>query len=100
MPAPSCKARSSRERARVASRSSRPTGLPTSFEATSWLGDRYSRGEGRLGERAEQLTARRRIMELLALAYREWGRSWLELPRDPSGWTVLLPLERATDEEV
>ena len=77
-----------------------PARPPGAAAARREMGDRYSRGEGRLGERAEQLTARRRIMELLALAYREWGRSWLELPRDPSGWTVLLPLERATDEEV
>ena len=55
--------------------------------------DAYSRGEGRLGERAEQTRARMRLVSFLrlALAYLELSTPWTSLPADPSGWRSLLP---------
>ena len=55
---------------------------------------RYSAGEGRRGERSEQLELRRRFIAVVRGGLQRWfeaGKSWLELPAGTADWNVLIP---------
>lgn len=55
---------------------------------------RYSAGEGRRGERSEQLELRRRFNAVVRGGLQRWfeaGKSWLELPAGTADWNVLIP---------
>lgn len=51
---------------------------------------RYTQGEGRMGERAEQLRVRVKLIMAVREALERFGRPWIELPRDLSSWEILL----------
>ena len=70
-----------------------PARPPGAQDEHGAMEDAYSRGEGRLGERAEQLRARARLTSFLrlALAHMEQSTPWPSLPADASGWSSLLP---------
>jgi len=52
---------------------------------------RYTQGEGRRGERAEQLSLRNRFVIAVRNGLLRAGRSWWDLPKTLESWDVLLP---------
>ena len=51
---------------------------------------RYSAGEGRRGERQEQLAVRARLVEAVRAGLARFGRPWTELPGGVADWDILL----------
>ena len=73
-----------------------PAAPPGARAARDDMDDRYTRGEGRGGERCEQLRVRGRLVDFLRMALHQYGvrtgRSWRDLPRDPAGgWRAIFP---------
>ena len=81
--APTC------EPPRLGSGPARPPGAP---QERGQMEERYTGGDGRHGERSEQLAVRGRYVDFLACAFAAWGRPWTELPGDASDWRLVLPL--------
>ena len=52
---------------------------------------RYTSGVGRIGERAEQLALRARLIAAVRGALAAYGRHWTTLPRTLEAWSVLFP---------
>ena len=53
--------------------------------------DVYTRGEGRLGERSEQIRVRSRLASCLRAAIAALPIPWTDLAGDESDWRRLLP---------
>ena len=73
---------------RVGGGQAAPAGRP---QERSDMVDSYSRGDGRFGERREQLAVRARILEFIEVAWQRLPGSLHELPRDGTDWLVLFP---------
>ena len=65
----------------------RPSGAPN---ARADMERRYTQGDGRCGERREQISLRYRLVRAVAASLRASPVPWLELPRDLSSWDALL----------
>jgi hypothetical protein len=72
-----------------------PPGAASQRDASE---DLYSRGEGRMGERAEQLRVRGRAWSFLRVARRAWGGQWQDLLGDASDWPTILAFVDGHDE--
>ena len=54
---------------------------------------RYAQGDGRRGERSEQLSAVRScLVEMVRDAFRRFGRPWTEFPEGLADWDILCPV--------
>ena len=64
-----------------------PAGAPC---VTGAMSLRYSQGEGRKGERQEQLEVRTRMVRAVREGLSRFGRPWTELPPGTEDWHILL----------
>ena len=64
----------------------RPAGA---LNAREEMERRYTQGAGRLGERAEQMRVRLKVIMAVRESLAAFGRPWTELPRSLQSWDIL-----------
>jgi hypothetical protein len=74
-----------------ATRGAAPAAAPGAPTLRNSMVDAYSRGDGRLGERAEQLRVRSRLVAFTQAALAASSYNWTMLAGDKSDWLVLFP---------
>ena len=81
-------------------RGARPAQPPGGAQQRQEMLDAYTRGAGRLGERTEQITVRRRIVAFIRAALTGAGCDWRTLKGDITDWSVVVAEGPSpTDEE-
>ena len=80
----------------LAKRGAGPAAPGGAAAARGDMEDYYSRGEGREGERAEQLRLRLRLARLVRAALTHWGGDWRTLKCERTEWSIVVP-EIASD---
>ena len=75
----------------LAQRGAGPAAPGGAAAARDNMEDYYSRGEGREGERAEQLRLRLRLARFVRAALAHWGGDWRTLECKRTEWSIVVP---------